>query len=109
MRAASRPLARVKVVESSATVTGGRFWPVATLSAQKKFQTRNPKAEIRRPKEIRNPKSEKPLASLLPGRVIGTSCGLARWPFLGLRISGFGLLSDFGLRISDLRAISWQL
>jgi hypothetical protein len=44
---------------------------------------RNPKSEIRNPKEIRSPKPE-----CVPGGA-------------KVRISDFGLLSDFGFRISD--------
>jgi hypothetical protein len=45
----------------------------------------NPKTEIRNPKEIRKPNSEAPFAD-------ATS-----W----VRLSAFGFLSAFGLRISD--------
>jgi len=48
---------------------------------------KNPKSEIRNPKEIRSPKSE------------GTGRRLS------IRVSDFGLLSDFGFRISDLSAV----
>src|SRR5436190_8310396 len=49
----------------------------------------NPKSEIRNPKESRNPKSEKAMRVL-------------KAPF---RISVFGFLSDFGIRISDFRTV----
>jgi hypothetical protein len=53
----------------------------------------NPKSEIRSPKEIRNPKPETPL------RARGKNFpALARQLF---RNSGFGLLSDFGIRVSE--------
>jgi hypothetical protein len=45
---------------------------------------RNPKAEIRKKSEIRNPKSASPVGARS-----------------ALRASDFGFLSDFGLRISD--------
>src|SRR5436190_23826180 len=46
---------------------------------------KNPKPEIRNPKEIRSPKSEKATNALKPI----------------FRVSDFGLPSDFGFRISD--------
>jgi hypothetical protein len=54
----------------------------------------NPKPEGRNPKEIRNPKTESVAA-------LETNCLTRSWAF---RISGFGLLSAFGFRISDFGA-----
>jgi hypothetical protein len=51
----------------------------------------NPKSEGRRPKEIRRPKAE-----FIGGPEIGPL--IAKGPS---RVSGFGLLSDFGFRASD--------
>jgi len=54
---------------------------------------KNPKSEILNPKEIRIPKPETPL------RAAGKNHpALARQLF---RNSGFGLLSDFGIRVSE--------
>jgi hypothetical protein len=68
---------------------------------------RNPKAEIRNPKEGRNPKSEcgkrQPLgpearvASVSSAEPIPESFAISAF---GFRISDFGFPSDFGLRIS---------
>jgi len=51
---------------------------------------RNPKSEIRSPKEIRMAKSE---------MYAGTRI---------IRASDFGLLSDFGFRISDFKEGLWR-
>jgi hypothetical protein len=75
-------------------------------------ETRNPKSEIRKTPEIRNPKGaigggkpaaltqekarEKP-AQAAPGH----TRPLQPSGRIGFRISAFGLLSDFGFRISD--------
>ena len=50
---------------------------------------RNPKSEIRNPKEIRNPNSE-----------ITSVVVAAGWSWFGFRNSGFFRISDFGFRIS---------
>src|SRR6266545_3134463 len=64
----------------------GRRWKRRAPKNKNEDQAeRNPKAEIRNPKEGRNPKSER-----------GSEMPKARV----LRPSGFELLSDFGLRIS---------
>src|SRR5580765_6763007 len=57
----------------------------AEHGAQTAMSSENPKSEIRNPREARNPKSEKPARAKA-----------------SLRISVFGFLSDFGIRISDL-------
>jgi hypothetical protein len=51
----------------------------------------NPKPEIRRPKEARNPKAKD--GSAVPNSATGH-------PF-GFRVSAFGFPSDFGFRVSD--------
>ena len=69
--------------------------PVRSGNSPSVIGSTNPKSEVRNPKEIRIPKSEKLVArmtawfenSALPGKV---------------RISGFGFLSDFGFRASNL-------
>jgi hypothetical protein len=53
----------------------------------------NPKSEIRNPKEIRIPKLETLLRAA--GKNSPTSAGQL------FRNSGFGLLSDFGIRVSE--------
>jgi hypothetical protein len=55
-------------------------------------QRGNPKTETRNPKEGRNPKSEN---SLIQWAAVPLG-------WLWIRTSGFGLLSAFGIRISDL-------
>jgi hypothetical protein len=65
---------------------------------------KEPKSEIRNPKEYRMPKSEQPLED-------SAFWGWGDEPLLeasvlredGLRNSAFGFVSDFGLRISDFR------
>ena len=70
----------------------------------------NPKSEIRDPKEIRNPKSERGAAPPELGNPIITGASLwnertllagFRGALHDIRISGLGFLSDFGFRISD--------
>jgi hypothetical protein len=56
------------------------------------FQKDEAKAETRDPKEARNPKSE-PRDAPAASKPIGNSF---------FRTSGFGLLSDLGLRVSEL-------
>src|SRR2546427_12654885 len=54
----------------------------------------NPKSEARNPKEFRNPKSEKLAGPGLKLPPMGVTC-------VRFRPSEFGLLSDFGFRVSD--------
>jgi len=70
-----------------------------TNSENLKAPVRSLKAEIRRPKEARNSKSE------IRGQLPRFSCWRADRLKPGaaeIRISDLGLLSSFGLRISDL-------
>ena len=59
-------------------------------------RSRNPKSEIRNPKEARSPKLETATACF-------TTCFVEPTPPREVRISDFGFLSDFGFRVSDLR------
>ena len=70
---------------------------VSQVSGRCKVGWDHPKTEIRKPKEIRNPKTE--MGQPPWGRCFGVS-----GPIKGhaLRISDFGFPSDFGFRASDL-------
>jgi hypothetical protein len=66
---------------------------------------------MRKKAEIRNPNPE---AWKQPSGFISHSCvrgtmGAKELPFVGLRTSDFGLLSDFGPRPSDFPSISLML
>ena len=68
------------------------IFPANTAVVNNRVPDRSPKTETRKPKEIRNPKTESPTALLwlLPFRSSH------------IRISGFGFPSAFGFRTSDL-------
>jgi enediyne biosynthesis protein E4 len=61
------------------------------MKAEHKLEIRRPKAEIRKRSEVRNPNNR-------VNGLNGARAGLPR-----IRASGFGFLSDFGLRPSDLK------
>jgi hypothetical protein len=91
----SAPNSRVKVlvVPTNEELVVAR--EVKRLLENPKAGRENPKSEIRIPKEVRTPKSER------RGRASKISRSGLRLPNL-IRTSAFGFLSAFGLRLSDL-------
>ncbi len=75
---------------------------IATFPTSPSFP--DPKSETRRPKEGRNPKSEKPapapLLALIKPLPAGSQVQARGWSRFAFRVSGFGLRPSFGLRIS---------
>ena len=74
--------------------------PLNFLSTHMKHLNRNPKPEIRSPKEIRNSKSDGQYFSA--GRICVPVTRAIAGRFFGIRPSSFFRISKFGLRISLL-------